>query len=124
MNVVWSKLVPDSRNNAGDRYEREAEALLRAAGLLLVERNWTCRFGEIDLIMKDGATLVFVEVRQRASQRFGGAAASIGREKRERIERAMSLYLSRVAVVPVCRVDAVLFDGSSSPQWLKSIFES
>ena len=124
MSVVWSKLVPSSKTNAGDRYERDAEALLRAAGLLLVERNWRCRFGEIDLIMKDGATLVFVEVRQRASRRFGGAAASIGREKRERIERAMSLYLSRIAIVPICRVDAVLFDGLAGPQWLKNIFES
>lgn len=113
-----------SAANAGERYEREAEKLLLAAGLRLIERNWSCRFGEIDLIMKDGATLVFVEVRQRVSGRFGGAAASIGRDKRERIERAIGLYLSQSASLPACRVDAVLFDASGPAQWLKNIFES
>ena len=112
----------DSKSSAGERYEREAEALLKANGLRLVERNWLCRFGEIDLIMQDGTTLVFVEVRQRNSVRFGGAAASIGREKQARIERAIGLYLSRLPSVPACRVDAVLFDAASPPQWLKNIF--
>jgi len=115
-------LGPDSKSSAGERYEREAEALLKASGLTLVERNWLCRFGEIDLIMREGATLVFVEVRQRNSVRFGGAAASIGREKQARIERAIGLYLSRLPSVPACRVDAVLFDAASPPQWLKNIF--
>ena len=112
----------EPKSSAGARYEREAEALLKAHGLTLVERNWQCRFGEIDLIMDDGATLVFVEVRQRNSQRFGGAAASIGREKQARIERAVALYLSRLTATPACRVDAVLFDGSSAPQWLRNVF--
>lgn len=92
------------------------------SGLTLVERNWLCRFGEIDLIMRDGATLVFVEVRQRNSQRFGGSAASIGQQKQARIERAIGLYLSKLPTVPLCRVDAVLFDGSGAPQWLRNIF--
>ena len=65
----------------GEQHERQAEALLIAAGLVLVARNWRCRLGEIDLIMKDGATLVFVEVRKRGSERFGGAIASIGAQK-------------------------------------------
>ena len=124
MSAAWLKLGPDANVSAsGERYEREAETLLRGNGLTLVERNWLCRFGEIDLIMRDGATLVFVEVRQRNSLRFGGAAASIGRSKRDRIERAIRLYLSRLPAMPVCRVDAVLFDGSSDPQWLRNIFE-
>lgn len=112
----------ESKSDAGERYEHTAEALLKASGLTLVERNWRCRFGEIDLIMRDGATLVFVEVRQRNSQRFGGAAASIGRDKQARIERAVGLYLSRLPTMPACRVDAVLFDGSSAPLWLRNIF--
>lgn len=112
----------ESKSDAGERYEHAAEALLKASGLTLVERNWRCRFGEIDLIMRDGATLVFVEVRQRNSQRFGGAAASIGRDKQARIERAVGLYLSRLPTMPACRVDAVLFDGSSAPLWLRNIF--
>jgi putative endonuclease len=112
----------ESKSSAGERYEREAEALLTANGLTLVARNWLCRFGEIDLIMRDGATLVFIEVRQRNSQRFGGAAASIGREKQSRIERAVELYLSRLPVTPACRIDAVLFEASSAPRWLRNIF--
>lgn len=128
MSVIWSKLVPEitpaASGGAGERFEREAEALLKANGLTLVERNWLCRFGEIDLIMRDGATLVFVEVRQRNSQRFGGAAASIGSQKQARIERAVALYLSRLPTMPVCRVDAVLFEGSRSAQWLRNIFDA
>lgn len=112
----------DAKGSAGERFEREAEALLKASGLTLVERNWLCRFGEIDLIMRDGATLVFVEVRQRNSQRFGGAATSIGPQKQARIERAVGLYLSQQSTVPPCRIDAVLFDGSSAAQWLRNIF--
>lgn len=128
-NAVWLKLVPDrkksapgSTGSAGERYEREAEALLQAGGLTLVERNWSCRFGEIDLIMRDGPTLVFVEVRQRNSLRFGGSAASIGSQKQARIERAIGLYLSGLPNMPLCRVDAVLFDPASPPQWLRNVF--
>lgn len=108
----------------GERHEREAEALLQAAGLILVSRNWHCRFGEIDLIMKDGATLVFIEVRKRGSDRFGGAIASIGGQKRAKLRRAMELYLSTLTRTPACRVDAVLFDGKAgvAPQWVKNIF--
>ena len=112
----------ESKSSAGERYEREAEALLKAGGLTLVERNWHCRFGEIDLIMRDGTALVFIEVRQRSSMRFGGAAASIGRQKQARIERAIGLYLSALPSMLACRVDAVLFDAASPPQWLRNIF--
>ena len=106
----------------GVRHEREAEALLQAAGLALIARNWHCRFGEIDLIMKDGATLVFVEVRKRGSERFGGAIASIGAQKRAKLLRAIGLYLSSLPITPACRVDAVLFDGRTLPKWEKNIF--
>ena len=113
---------PEAKSVAGERYERDAEALLKSHGLILVERNWHCRFGEIDLIMREGTTLVFVEVRQRNSQRFGGAGASIGRDKQARIERAVELYLSRLRSMPACRIDAVLFDAAKPPQWLRNIF--
>jgi putative endonuclease len=123
-NAVWLKLGPETHAVAGERYERDAEALLKSHGLVLIERNWHCRFGEIDLIMRDGTTLVFVEVRQRNSQRFGGAALSIGRDKQARIERAAELYLSRLPSTPPCRIDAVLFDALKPPQWLRNIFAS
>lgn len=106
----------------GDQHEREAEIFLNAAGLSLVARNWRCRLGEIDLIMKDGATLVFVEVRKRGSARFGGAIASIGAQKQAKLQRAIGLYLSALPTTPACRVDAVLFDGKGAAQWEKNIF--
>ena len=109
----------------GEHHEREAEAFLKKSGLTLVARNWRCRLGEIDLIMKDGATLVFIEVRRRASVRFGGAIASIGAQKQAKLRRAIGLYLSTLPNTPSCRVDAVLFDGFSgtqAPQWERNIF--
>lgn len=116
--------MPSARAITGGAYERAAEALLNDAGLVTVERNWSCRMGEIDLVMRDGATLVFVEVRKRDSARFGGAAASIGHGKQTRLERAVSLYLSTLPSTPACRVDAVLFDGGARPQWIKNILVS
>lgn len=105
----------------GELHEREAEAFLTKSGLTLVARNWLCRLGEIDLIMKDGATLVFIEVRKRGSERFGGATASIGAQKQAKLRRAIELYLTTLPKTPACRVDAVLFDGKSSPVWEKNI---
>ena len=61
----------------GDEAEKYAEEFLQRQGLILLERNYRCRFGEIDLIVRDGAVLVFIEVRMRASQVFGGAAKLI-----------------------------------------------
>jgi len=106
----------------GEHHEREAEAILKAAGLMLVARNWRCRLGEIDLIMREGATLVFVEVRKRGSERFGGAIASIGAQKQAKLRRAIGLYLTTLPNTPSCRVDAVLFDGKGAPVWEKNIF--
>ena len=130
MSAAWSESGPDlvaetgqlNRIGIGERYERDAEAFLAAQGLTPVERNWRCRLGEIDLVMRDGETLVFVEVRKRESQRFGGAAGSIGQHKRLRLERAIALYLSTLSRTPPCRVDAVLFGSSQSPVWLQNIF--
>lgn len=105
----------------GELHEREAETFLKRSGLTLVARNWRCRLGEIDLIMKDGATLVFVEVRKRGSAHFGGALASIGAQKQAKLQRAIGLYLTTLPNTPLCRVDAVLFDGTSVPVWEKNI---
>ncbi len=117
-------LTPRAPRAEGDEFERTAEALLTRAGLTLVARNWSCRRGEIDLIMRDGTTLVFVEVRKRSGSRFGGAAESIGRQKQSRLQAAISLYLANLAQLPACRIDAVLFESGKPPQWLQNIFEA
>jgi putative endonuclease len=107
----------------GEDAENLAAAFLQRAGLTLVERNYRCRFGEIDLIARDGATLVFVEVRMRSSERFGGAAASITAAKRAKLLRTARFYLAGVARAPACRFDALLVNGrNDSIEWLKNAF--
>jgi putative endonuclease len=78
---------------SGRQAEDSALAYLEKKGLRLVERNFLCRGGEIDLIMLDGVQLVFVEVRFRSSNRFGSAAESVDWRKQARITRAASWYL-------------------------------
>ena len=91
-----------------------------------VAQNYRSRFGEIDLIMRDGATLVFIEVRLRRNADFGGAAASIDMRKQQRIIRTAQQYLASLAHTPPCRFDAMLMDDASgrNMQWLKNAFEA
>lgn len=105
----------------GKAAEDAAADYLARQGLKPVERNWRCKGGEIDLIMRDGPVLVFVEVRARKDARFGGAAASIGAVKQGRIVHAAQLYLTRLATAPPCRFDAVLIEGGRL-EWLKDAF--
>ena len=108
---------------SGKDAEDLAAAYLQRAGLKLVARNYRCRFGEIDLIARDGKTLVFVEERMRSSNRFGGAAASITAAKRAKLLRAARHYIANVAQPPACRFDALLVNGKErSIEWLKNAF--
>jgi putative endonuclease len=114
----------------GDAAEARALAWLQARGLTLVERNYRvalgprARGGEIDLIMRspDG-TLVFVEVRQRASRSHGGAAASVSASKRQSLLRAAQHYLLRLATPPPCRFDVLAMDGENI-EWLQAAFDA
>lgn len=107
----------------GKAAEDAAATYLSGQGLRLVERNWRCKGGEIDLIMRDGKVLVFVEVRARGSSRFGGAAASITGTKQARLIHAARLYLSAQGSPPACRFDAVLFDGTRL-DWIRDAFQA
>lgn len=106
---------------------RAAEALaarfLEGRGLRVIERNYRCRRGEIDLIARDGATLVFVEVRLRTGGRFGGAAASIDARKRARLLLAARHYLAGRPDTP-CRCDVVLLDrlDGERVEWIRNAF--
>ena len=106
-----STRLPTARADAGARAEEMAAEFLVARGLAIVARNFRTRRGEIDLIARDGATLVFVEVRMRRSQYFGGAGASITAAKTARLKAAARVYLARLASEPPCRFDAMLLDG-------------
>lgn len=108
----------------GSEAERQAEEFLLQHKLVLLQRNYRCRFGEIDLIMRDGRTVVFVEVRMRASQFFGGAAASITLAKQRKLTCAARHYLASLRAQPPCRFDAVLLsgDGQSKVEWIRNAF--
>ena len=104
----------------GKQAEDRALAYLQRQGLRLIVRNYRCRIGEIDLIMQDEGVLVFVEVRQRSSARYGGAAASVGPVKQQRLWRTAEHYLMRYPDQPACRFDLVAIDGESL-QWVQDM---
>ena len=109
--------------NRGAAAEALAARFLMARGLSIVGRNYRCRGGEIDLIVRDGKTLIFVEVRLRRSQAFGGAAESITATKRRRLRLAAQHYLLGLARELPCRFDAILLDGlaAGNIEWLRGI---
>jgi putative endonuclease len=109
-------------NTNGARAEELCAGLLRAAGLRVIERNWRCRHGEIDLIAEEGRTLVFAEVRMRSRSSFGGAAESVTGAKRDRLLAAARLYLLRRPQAS-CRFDVFLVEGTpASVRWIRDAF--
>jgi putative endonuclease len=111
---------------SGARAESIAAEFLMRRGLAIVGRNFRTRAGEIDLIARDGATLVFVEVRMRRSQRFGGALESIPAAKRARLVTAAKGYLAMIGREPPCRFDAILLDrlDADAVSWQRDILSS
>ena len=109
--------------NRGAAAEGLAARFLAARGLTIVQRNYRCRGGEIDLIARDGETLVFVEVRLRRNRAFGTAAESITAAKRRRLRLAARHYLARLGREPPCRFDAVLLDALATEniEWLRGV---
>lgn len=117
---MWPILRKLSGRQAQGRvWEQLACRYLEQRGLTLVEANFSCKGGEIDLIMRDGDALVFVEVRQRADRQHGGAAASITPAKQARLNIAAQVYLLRYRALPPCRFDVVAIDGDQF-DWLRN----
>jgi putative endonuclease len=109
-------------NRAGARAEERCADEMRAAGLVLIERNWRCRLGEIDLIAEDRGVLVFAEVRMRRAFAFGGAGESVTAAKRARLLAAARLYLAR-RPESRCRFDVFLVDGPAGDiKWIRDAF--
>jgi putative endonuclease len=114
---------------AGAAFETRAGEALARAGLKLLARNYTTRHGEIDLVMRDGDTVVFVEVRYRVRAGHGDAAASVTRNKRDKLIRTAQLWLAahpRDAHRP-CRFDVVSYDGPAQDarmHWLRNAFDA
>jgi len=110
-------------NRRGGPDESLAAAFLERQGLKILERNYRCRFGEIDLVAASGAVLVFVEVRARRSDDYGGAAASITASKRRRLVATARHYLADRGSERACRFDAILVHGSERRiEWLTNVF--
>lgn len=111
-------------NPHGAQAEQWALHYLQGQGLRLVTQNYRSRFGEIDLIMQQGAVLVFVEVRLRRNGNFGGAAASIDPHKQQRLIRTAEQYLTTQKYIPPCRFDALLMDDvqGKNLQWMQDAF--
>lgn len=115
--------IPTVRQVKGRDGEDQALSFLSRQGLVLVERNFRCRGGEIDLIMREGNKLVFVEVRSRGSGSFGGAASSVTSGKRARLILAAQVFLQQLRSIPACRFDVIAFEGEQI-SWLKNAIET
>jgi putative endonuclease len=125
---------PGNTRQAGAHWEKTAESFLIGQGLKLLQRNFSSRLGEIDLIMEDNKTIVFVEVRYRKSSRFGGGTASITIQKQNRISRTAAWFLAKNPNLAeqFCRFDIISIGSiSSDPQiknqgidWIQSAFYS
>jgi putative endonuclease len=113
---------------AGREAERQALNFLQQRGLRLIAQNWLCRQGELDLVMLDGDTVVFIEVRFRQHAAWGGALESVDARKRSKLAAAAQSFLqqqSRWSRHP-CRFDVVaLKPGGDSPHldWIKNAFD-
>ena len=113
----------------GSVFEQRACVELEQAGLELLARNFTTRHGELDLVMREGNTIVFVEVRQRIRSGFGDAITSITAAKQAKLVHTAQLWLSanpKYAQSP-CRFDVVAYDGpldGAKMQWLRNAFEA
>lgn len=111
---------------SGAQAEQLACAHLQHAGLTLRARNFRCPQGEIDLVMEDCDTLVFVEVRYRNSARYGSAAESVDPRKQARLRAAAEHYLHSQHADRACRFDVIAIQGTAPPriEWLRDAFHA
>lgn len=115
-----------NKNNQGLAAENAAAHFLQQQGLSLIAQNYSCRYGEIDLIMREGSVLVFIEVRLRSNRDFTSAADSIDQRKQHKLIRAAQFYLQSLDSHPPCRFDAILFDDTlyQSPNWIRNAIDA
>ena len=113
------------RRATGDHFEGAARSFLEQQGLRLIQANFLCRLGELDLVMRDRDTVVFVEVRYRRSSAFGGAVGSITLAKQRRLVRAAQVWLRchPADARRPCRFDVLAFEGESV-EWIRSAFDA
>ncbi|QLB19486.1 YraN family protein [Mannheimia granulomatis] len=116
---LFNKLI--NRRKQGSIYEQKAREFLEAQGLRFVAANQSFKCGELDLIMQDGQTTVFIEVRQRKSNRFGSAVESIDYRKQQKWQNAANMWLlkqNQSLDTANCRFDVIAFEGNQLPLWI------
>jgi putative endonuclease len=106
----------------GKKAEDVACSFLQRNGLSLVQRNYHCRYGEIDIIMQDSNTLVFVEVRYRTSIKFGSAAESVDSNKQRKLVFTANHYLQKYPTNLPTRFDVVALSPHQEPEWITNAF--
>lgn len=109
------------QSEQGKIAEAAAESYLTRQGLLAIDRNYRCRSGEIDLIMRDGKQLVFVEVRYRRNTQYGSPLESVDHRKQSRLVKAAEHYLQRHGMTN-CRFDVIGITGNQQIQWIQNAF--
>ncbi|MCP4991138.1 MAG: YraN family protein [Colwellia sp.] len=129
--MLWNKFNPTIKATSTDKgqvTEQFAEDFLIKQGLLPINKNYRCRQGEVDLIMREGDTFVFVEVKYRKSTRFGGAIAAISATKQKKVKHCVTFYLQQAGLNEYntpCRIDVIALEGDINQPvvtWLKNAF--
>ncbi|NWN82319.1 MAG: YraN family protein [Halomonas sp.] len=118
---------PRDARSRGEAVERLVANWLADRGLEAVAANQHAKGGELDLVMRDGQTLVFVEVRHRADTRYGHPLETITATKQRRLVRAARFYLHRNRLSCPCRFDVVAVTGTSPEldfQWVVNAFDA
>lgn len=116
---------PDNKRQYGEQFEKQAEIWLTRQGLKTITSNYHTRSGEIDLIMKEGKVLVFIEVRYRANSGYGSGADSVNHAKQKKLRKTAEHYLQAHygSRPPDCRFDVVSASGKPVVfDWIKNAF--
>jgi len=122
MKISNSKVLESTHVQEGAYYEEVALQYLLAQGLVFVGRNYRCKWGELDLLMRDQSFFVVIEVRYRKNNRYGSAAESITVSKQKKIIAATKHYIMQNNLDQALRFDVVTITGKSDPEWIKNAF--
>lgn len=116
---LFNRLI--NRRQQGSFYEQKAREFLEHQGLSFVAANQHFKCGELDLIMQEGKTIVFIEVRQRRNNRFGSAVESVDYQKQRKWQNAANMWLlkqNKCLETANCRFDLIAFEGNQKPLWI------
>lgn len=125
--MSWIDANKDNNKACGDSWEQYALDFLIAKKLTLIDKNVHSRLGEIDLIMRDGQYIVFIEVKFRKNNRFGGAISAVSQAKQQKIRKTAEFFLQQQGLNTyntASRFDVVAIEGNFNPKitWLKNAF--